>query len=314
MHIAVLGAGGLGGFLGARLAGAGHAVTFVARGDNLKALRTHGIRLQEPESDVLLTSVSAVEDPRLAAPADAVVVGVKSWQVPDTGPLLKPLMHPHTVVLTVQNGVEAPGHLARSIAARHLLGGTCTIAAYRAGPGHIHHFGGRPWMTMGPVAPAPGPLADTTARLTEALCAAGVECRRTSDIQRALWLKFLFVTSYGGVGAVARMPVGVTRTLPETRQMVEAAMHEVLAVGRTHGVALDESDVPAMMRQYDALPPDTTTSMQRDLTAGRRSELPDLNGAVVRLAAGVGMSARVHAFIYGCLLPTELRATGGAVG
>lgn len=310
MHIAVMGAGGLGGFLGARLADIGHQVTFIARGENLKAIRTNGIRLEEPTSNIILDSVSATEDPLIVGPTDAVIVGVKSWQIPNTAPLLKPLIGDRTVVLAIQNGVEATDQLAGVLGEKHILGGACAIASYLAGPGHVYHFGGRPWMTLGPIVSVPDTIATIGEQLRDALCAAAIQCTWSPDIRRAIWQKFLLVTSYGGIGAVTRMPVGVTRSLAKTRRLVEEAMKEVLLIGRAHGVGLDEKDVEAMMRQFDELPPNTTTSMQRDIAAGRRSELPDLNGAVVRLAEQVNVVPRIHQFIYWSLLPSELRALG----
>lgn len=310
LRIIVMGAGGLGSFLGARLANTDHQVTFIARGENLKALRTHGIRLEEPISDVVLDSVSATDDPLAAGPADVIIVGVKSWQVAETAPLLKPLIGDRTVVLAIQNGVEAADKLGSVLGGQHVLGGACAIASYLVGPGHVYHFGGRPWMTLGPIVSVPKSIAAVVEQLREALCSAGVECPLSPDIRRSIWQKFLLVTSTGGIGAVTRMPVGITRSLAQTRQLVEEAMNEVLLVGRAHGVALDEGDVQTMMRQFDELPPDTTSSMERDIAAGRRSELPDLSGAVVRLAAQVNVVPRIHQFIYWSLLPSELRAVG----
>jgi 2-dehydropantoate 2-reductase len=310
LRITVMGAGGLGGFLGARLASIGHQVTFIARGENLKVLRAHGIRLEEPASDVVLDSVLATDDPLAAGPADVVIVGVKSWQVAETAPLLKPLVSDRTVVLAIQNGVEAVDQLAGVLGEHHVLGGACAITSYLVGPGHVYHFGGRPWMTLGRIVSVPDSIDTVVEQLREALCLAAVQCTCSSDIRRSIWRKFLLITSYGGIGAVTRMPVGVTRSLAQTRQLIEEAMNEVLLVGRRHNVALDEGDVQAMMRQFDELPPDATTSMQRDIAAGRRSELPDLNGAVVRLAAQVDVVPRIHQFIYWLLLPSELRAVG----
>lgn len=310
MRITIMGAGGLGGFLGARLAGIGHQVTFVARGENLKVMRTYGIRLEEPASDIVLDSISVTDDPLSTGPTDVVIVAVKTWQVAEIAPQLKPLIGDRTVVLAVQNGVEAVDQLAGVLGEQHVLGGACAIASYLAGPGHVYHFGGRPWMTLGPIVSVPDSIDTVVDALREALCSAGIQCTRSPDIRRLIWQKFLLVTSYGGIGAVTRMPVGVTRSLPQTRRLVEEAMNEVLLVGCAHNVALDEGDVQAMMQQFDELPPDTTTSMQRDIAAARRSELPDLNGAVVRLAAQVNIVPRIHQFIYWSLLPSELHALG----
>lgn len=131
-----------------------------------------------------------------------------------------------------------------------------------------------------------------------------------ADIQAALWEKFLFIVSWGGVGAVTRAPIGVLRTVPEVRQMLEQAMHEIFAVALARNIALPENVIGKTMAFVDRLPPDGTASLQRDLVEGKPSELASWNGAVVRLGQEVGVATPLHAFIYHSLLPLELRARG----
>jgi 2-dehydropantoate 2-reductase len=311
VRIAVMGAGGVGGYFGGRLAEAGHQVTFIARGRNLDKIRTDGLRITAPETDTTIGSVGAADDPASAGEADVVLVAVKSWQVPEVAASLKPLLAEHTVVLPLENGVEAPGRLATALGAQHVFGGVCVIISYLAEPGHVHHVGGTPSIQLGPIEPGlPDSIRRTAAELREALTGAGVECTDSPDIHRAMWRKFLLITSYGGVGAVTGQPVGVTRQLTETRELIEEAMNEVSAVARARGVGLDAEDVRSMMRQVDAFAPESTASMQRDLAAGRPSELNDQNGAVVRLGAQSGVDTPVHRFIHTCLLPAENQARG----
>ena len=133
---------------------------------------------------------------------------------------------------------------------------------------------------------------------------------RQSDIVKAQWDKFLMVTSFGGVGAITRAPIGITRSIPETRRLLEECLEEVLSVARARKIAMSATAVADMMKFYDGLPPSATTSLQRDIVDGKPSELEYWNGAVVRLGRESQVPTPTHAHIYDCLLPQELRARG----
>ncbi|MQA87146.1 MAG: 2-dehydropantoate 2-reductase [Streptosporangiales bacterium] len=308
MRIVVVGAGGVGGYFGGRLAAAGHQVTFLARGQNLQTLQCRGtIRLQSPESDEVIGPIHATHRTESVGAVDAVIVAVKAWQVSEIAESLEPLIGSKTVVLSLQNGVEAPRQLAKVVGDKHVLGGVCVVIAYLDGPGHVCFVGRNSAIEMGSLT---GNIGATAHRLRDAFTQAGVRCEISDEINVALWRKLLLISSYGGVGAVARAPVGVTRLVPETRQMIETAMAEVVDVARAHDVPLGPDDIGHMMAQVDAFHSESTASMQRDIAAGRPSELDYQSGAVVRLAEQVGVQAPIHQFIYASLLPAERRARG----
>jgi 2-dehydropantoate 2-reductase len=205
----------------------------------------------------------------------------------------------------LQNGVEAADQLVAVLGAEHVLGGTCRIASSVVAPGHIQHAGIEPYVALGELDDRPSERAE---RLQQALARAGVTVEIPSNIQAAVWGKFLFIASFSGVGAVTRAPAGVLRGLPETRRMLEQAMQEVLAVARAHAIGLAGESIDRTMALIDGLPAGTTASMQRDIMAGRPSELESQNGAVVRLGQEVDVATPLHTFIYHSLLPAELRA------
>jgi 2-dehydropantoate 2-reductase len=147
-------------------------------------------------------------------------------------------------------------------------------------------------------------------QLRKAFERAGVKVEVPSDIHVSLWEKFLFVVSFGGVGAATRAPIGVIRTLPETRRLLEQCLREIFAVARGRQVALPDGSVEKSLALLDSLPPSGTTSLQRDIIDGKPSELEAWNGAVVRLGREVGVDTPLHEFIYHSLLPLELRARG----
>ena len=307
MRVVMFGAGGVGGYFGARLVEAGHDVVFIARGAHLAALRRDGLRVESPAGDARLARVSATDDPRAAGPADLVIVAVKSWQLPEASRGLSTLLEGGGVVLPLLNGVEAAAQLAEVVGDDRVLKGLARIISFIASPGTIRHVGAEPTMALGE---PDGRPSERVQRVAGVLRGAGIRTEVPDDIDAALWLKFLFVVPIGGLGAVTRAPMGVVRSQPDTRALLEAAMHEVQAVAAGHGVALPADTVPKALRFIETLPAEGTASLHRDVAEGRRSELDAWNGAVVRLGREAGVPTPVHAFIYHSLLPLERRARG----
>lgn len=308
MRIAVFGTGAVGGYFGGRLAQAGEEVIFITRGEHLQALRSHGLRVDSVKGDFVVQPAQATDDPAQVGVVDVVLVGVKAWQVPEAAQAMRPLVGPDTCVVPLQNGVEAPVQLAGELGTQHVLGGLCKIISFIAGPGYIRHAGIEPYVAFGELDNRPSQRAG---RLRQAFArAVGVTVEIAPDIQVAMWEKFLFIASFGGVGAVSRAPAGMLRSVPETRQLLEQAMHEIFALARARKIALPEDIVGQTMAVVDGLPPEGTASMQRDIMEGRPSELASQNGAVMRLGQEVEVATPLHSFIYHSLLPLELRARG----
>ena len=309
MRIAMVGAGGVGGYFGARLAAAGQDVWFVARGPHLAAMQAGGLRLSSLKGDLALPSVNVTSEPAQIGPCDVVFVAVKTWQLQDAISRVAPLMSDGTVVVPLLNGVEAADELAGSLGRAPVLKGLTKILSFIEAPGHVRHAGAEPHIALGEW---DNHRSDRTEQLAAVLRDAGVNVRIPDDIDVALWEKFTFVVSVGGVGAVTRAPIGHFRSLPETRALVESAMHEIVAVGRARGVAIPDGVVERSLGFIDSLPAGGSASLQRDIAAGRRSELDAWNGAVVRLGAAAGVATPVHSFIHASLVLSEARARGEA--
>jgi 2-dehydropantoate 2-reductase len=308
MRIAVVGVGGVGGYFGGRLAEAGEDVVFVARGETLAALRERGLFVESVAGDFHLSRVASAADPGEVGPVDAVLLGVKAWQVAGVAPTLRPLLGPETFVVPLQNGIEAPDQLAAALGSGHAVGGVCKILASQAAPGVIRHAGVEPTIAFGEL---DGSARVRTERLREAFGRAhGVTLERPADIRVAMWEKLLFIVTFGTVGAATRSAAGVFRSLPETRALLVAVAGEVLAVAHARGVPLDEAVVGTTLAYIDALPPHAMSSMQRDLADGRPSELEAQTGSVVRLGRLAGVPTPVSAVLYAALLPGERRARG----
>ena len=184
MRIAVFGTGAVGGYFGGRLAQAGGDVVFIARGKQLQALQDQGLRVDSPKGDFALRSVQATDDPAQVGVVDAVIVGVKAWQVTEAARACRPLVGPKTFVVPLQNGVEAPDQLAAVLGAEHVLGGLCRIVSFVVAPGHIQHAGLEPYVAFGELDNRSSERAE---RLRAAFEGAGVMAEIPPDIQVALW-------------------------------------------------------------------------------------------------------------------------------
>lgn len=307
MRIAVVGAGGVGGYFGAKLAHAGEDVIFIARGATLDALRTRGIRVDSILGDIALGHVNATDDPASVGPVDAVLVTVKAWQVAAIAPSLKPLLGAETAVVPLENGIEAPEDLVRGLGPSNVLGGLCAIVSFVVEPGHIRHAASDPIVAFGELDNRRSARAE---RLLIAMRHAGINADIPPDIHRSLWTKFVFITPMSAIGAVTRAPIGIWRNLPETREIATKAVLEVIALAAAKGVTLAPDALELTMKRYDGLAPESTASMQRDVMEGRPSELEAQVGAVVRMGAEWNVPTPVHDVFYAALLPQERKARG----
>ena len=313
MRIAIVGAGGVGGVFGGLLARAGHDVSFVARGANLEAIRAQGLRVHGPWGTFVVRPEVSEEPAGLArgSPFDAVLVCVKAGQVREVAAALRPLVGEGTVVVPLQNGVEAAEALSSELGAGRVAGGLCHVFAWREGPGEVRTTGTPLQITLGELK---GPVTPRLTRLAEAIRGSGAGAVLADDVVAAAWEKFLFIDPFGSVGAVTRAPIGVMRSEPRTRALLVAAVEEVDALARARGVALAADAVARTLARYDELPAEATASMQRDVAAGRPSELHEQTGAVVRLGEAAGANVPVHRFLYAALLPQEAAARRAGSG
>ncbi len=306
MRIVIYGTGGAGGYFGARLALGGHDVTFIARGAHLKAIREHGLVLDTPEGELIARPGLATDNPAEVKDADVVILGVKAWQVKDAARAIKPMLGEEAFVVPLQNGVEAVGELAEVLGAERVLAGLCVTFSWVAAPGRIKSIGGINIIRFGELDNRKSARINA---LRQAFEDVGVKVQVPGDVHRALWEKFLSVTACG-IGAVARAPIGILRSLPQTRGLLEACIAETAAVGRAHHVALATTAVADTLKLIDTMAPGSTTSLHRDIADGKPSELDYWTGAVVRLGAEAGIATPTHTTIYHALLPQELRARG----
>lgn len=294
MKIVVMGAGGIGGYFGARLAAAGNDVTFVARGAHLAAMQGEGLRIESPLGNLHLAATRAVRDARDAGPADAVLFAVKMGDAEEAAGLLAPLLGKETPIFTFQNGVEAADLIDKVVGAGHVVPGVARIASRIAKPGLIEHAS--PFARL-EFAEADNTPSERCGTFHAACRSAGIDAEVSPNIQRALWFKFAMLAPMAGVTTLTQHTAGPLRRNRDTRALIEAAIQEIVSVGQAAGAGLDASDLPSLVQTIDGLPETMTSSMSHDRAAGKSLELNWLSGAVVRLGQRHAVATPTHRFI-----------------
>lgn len=297
MRVAVVGAGGVGGYFGGRLARAGVDTTFIVRGATLEALRERPLRVESISGDF-----EVQVDTTPAGIFDAILVTTKTYQLGEAARQLVPFIGDDTVVVPLQNGVDAADVLAPVVGSEHVAGGLAAIVSFIVEPGHIKHAAAEPLVMFGELDNRP---SERLQRLRDVFVRAGVRAEIPPDIHRSLWTKFLFISTMSAVGALTRVPVGVWRSKPELRAIVDRSLREVIAVAQARGIDLGPDAIERTWSHYDGLPAPSTSSLQRDVMAGRQSELDAQIGAVVRMARELGVDAPVSETLYALLVPSR---------
>ena len=302
MRIAIVGAGGVGGYFGGRLAEAGADVTFIARGAHLDAMRAHGLKIRSPKGDLHLPRVNAFADPNDVGPVDIVFFAVKLYDTDAALALLSPLMGPNTVVIPLQNGIDAASNVQRAVGREHTAGGTCYVSAVIEAPGVIRHTA---WdrLVFGELDEFEGTHSPRLQQLSDACGRTNFQATLSDNITVEIWTKFVRLSVFSGMTTVTRSPIGVTVNNPALFAMLKSAVAEALAVAHAKGVPVPDTMVEDVAKAYSVMPPEAKASMLEDLERGRRIELPWLSGAVARLGREVGVPTPIHSFITAVLTP-----------
>jgi 2-dehydropantoate 2-reductase len=300
VRIAVVGAGGVGGYFGARLAVAGHDVTFVARGRHLEAIRERGLLVRSPLGDLQVPSDAVVPTIAELGPIDLVLVAVKLWDTEDVAAQLAHVVGPGTRVLSLQNGVHKDEALRKVLPRESVVGGACYISAAIQEPGVIVHNGTMQKLVFGEY---DNETSDSLREFLRHCRQAGIEAEISDDIQRLIWEKFVFLVGLSGATSIVRQSIGVIRGNPRSRAMLHDLMAEAVAVGRAAGVHLDAGYAEDRLVFCDTLPAAMSSSMHHDLTQGNRLELPWLSGGVAELSERFGVSTPRNRTVADALAP-----------
>jgi 2-dehydropantoate 2-reductase len=296
MRIAMMGAGGVGGYFGGRMATSGSDVTFIARGRHLEAIRAQGLKIDSRDlGDALINPANVTDDPADVGIVDYVIVGVKLWDTEAVARAILPMVGLGTTVLSLQNGVECDETLANVVGEDRLIGGVAFIASSIGKPGVIKHIGKMQRVVLGEYA---GGSSPRVCALIEAMAAGGINAEISDDIERTIWEKFVFLVGLSATTTSLRTTLGPVRDSPESRAVLLKVMRETVAVGRAKGIGLPEDYADDRLAFADGLPLDMTSSMHHDLEADNRLEVAWLSGAVSRFGRELGVETPVNQSIF----------------
>jgi 2-dehydropantoate 2-reductase len=308
MRIAVMGSGGVGGYFGARLAKGGADVVFVARGAHLEAMRKNGLRIESDFEPIELAKVNVTDDVAHIGRVDLVLFAVKLWDTLSAAKSLLPSIGPDTGLISFQNGVQKDDMLRPIVGGAALMGGVGYVATFISKPGVIKQTGPMQRLLFGEF---DGRRTTRVENFLRACEAGGINAEISADIQREIWQKFVFLAALAGATASMRMPIGPIRENPLTRQFLLDLMKEIVAVGRAHGVSLNEDFAEQRLAFADGLPADMIASMYHDLKEGKPLELPWLSGGVVELGAASGVPTPMNRAVRDVLLLHAQGRPGG---
>jgi 2-dehydropantoate 2-reductase len=304
MKIAIIGTGGVGGYFGGRMARAGNDVTFIARGQHLKAIQTAGLTVKSILGDFKLDSVKSTDRITDISEADLIILAVKAWQVKEVATELRPVIKQSAMVLPLQNGVLAVDELKEQIEGKHILCGLCRIMSKIESPGIIDHFGIEPAIIFGET---DNSISERVLMINAMLTRSGIKSIISEDIESDLWKKFIPIC-VSGLLAVTKTTYGELREIKETRQMMVELINEIYLLSQKTGVHIEHDFPDKTISFIDTFPYNSTSSLTRDVWECKTSEIEYQNGTVVKLGKKFGVDTPINNFIYNCILPMELKA------
>lgn len=315
MRFAILGSGAVGGYFGAKLARAGQDVTFIARGAHLETIRARGLEVRSAKLGDFVVRAAAESDTARVGPVDVAIVSVKAYDNATALPMLRPLIGPDTVVLTLQNGVDSVDECAAIAGDAHVLGGTTYVATALEGPGLIVQTGVHRSIIFGEVFRLPDvALAKSgdTSRITprvqaiaDVMASADILVTPVADARVPIWDKFVYLAAFSGFTGAARLPIGQIWKYPHVQEMFYAASREIAAIAKAEGVTISANRFETLEEYMTNLPPTTRSSLLIDLEQGKRIEVEALQGAAVRRAAKHGIPVPIISTLYAVLKAWE---------
>ena len=295
---AIMGSGGMGGYIGAKLSQAGYRVSFIARGAHLEAMQNNGLKIEGPDETFVIDPIQATSDPRDIGPVDFVIFCVKLWDTEAAGEQCRDLIGPDTAVLSMQNGVDAEPILSGILGSQHVMGATSEIGANIIEPGFVRRFTPFAIIRFGEFDQI---RSARSIQFSEAITAAGLGAEHVDSISLTIWDKFLWLVGASALNCVTRQPFGPVREDPDTRALLRQIMEEVMSVANAKGIPLTNENIETRLDYIDSLPGQAKVSMALDLERGNRLELPWLSGTVIRMGKELSIPTPVNSVIYAAL-------------
>ena len=305
MKILIMGTGGVGGYYGGLLAKEGNDVTFISRGAHLYAIRHEGLKVKSVHGDFIVSPANAIEDAAKVGPVDLILFSVKTYTTDEAAEAIRPAIGPQTVVMSLQNGIDAAERIGKVVGMDHIIGAATWLSSAVEAPGVIRQVSEFRRIVFGELG------GDQSARIQsiyEVLKNTGITVEISEDILKILWTKFVFISAASSLGSLTRLPMGDYRSVPETRIMITSLMREVETLARAQGTVLDEDIVQKSLEFMDDAGPHIKASMQVDVESGHRTEIESMIGVIGRKGRELGVPTPIADFVYASLLPIELKA------
>lgn len=305
MKILIMGTGGVGGYYGGLLAQQGNDVTFIARGAHLYALRHEGLKVKSVHGDFIVSPAKATDDPSNVGPVDLIIFCVKTYNTDEAAEAIRPAVGPQTVVMSLQNGIDAAERIGKVIGLEHVVGGATWLSSSVEAPGVIKQISQFRRIILGEL---DGSQSARIQSIYEVLKNSSITVEISENIQKVLWTKFVFIAAASSLGSLTRLPMGEFRSVPETRVLLSSIMQEVEALAHAQGITLDLGVVQKSLEFTDNAAPHIKPSMQLDVETGHRTELESMIGVIGRKGRKLGVPTPASDFVYASLLPIELKA------
>lgn len=305
MNILIFGIGGIGGYFGGKLAQSGFDVTMLARGEHLEMIKKNGIEVESINGNFKVKPNLATDKLTEVPTPDLVILGVKSWQIQEVAKQIKPILSAETMVLPLQNGANNVEKLQEVLNKKNILAGLCHLVSFVEKPGKIKHISFDPHITFGEI---DNSNSERIKQLKSIFDKAEISNFNPKNIQLEIWKKFLFIATISGIGGLTRASIDKIRKSEYLYDLLQKTAQEIKLVANAKGILLTAEHLKNAFEIIDNQPPGTTASTQRDIMAGRPSELENFNGFIVKEAEKLKIATPVNKMIYECLLPMEREA------
>jgi 2-dehydropantoate 2-reductase len=313
--VAVVGAGAVGSFFGGLLAKAGLGVMLIGREAHVRAVRHDGLRITMADgSRHQLSNLQASTDISEVTGARLLLLSVKSYDTETVAAQMAPFLDPQAVILSMQNGVDNPERLQRVLVDTGLhsvlvVPTAVYVAAALPEPGHVTHHG-RGELVIGPmqsIAQGDAMVAERLAEVQSVFAKAGVPVQVSDAVMVALWEKLVVNCAYNAVSALSQMPYGQIVAVPAMRELMDAAVREVVAVAQAEGIGLELSAARAATQKIGQTMAGQRSSTAQDVARAKPTEIEHLNGLIVRRGAARGVPTPVNQALYALIKLVETR-------
>ena len=300
MRIVIMGSGAVGGYFGGLLALGGNDVTFIARGEHLRAMQQQGLTLETPTATLKITNARFVADASAVAACDVVLFAVKAYDIEAACAPLKHLVEGGACIVSVLNGVDHQDRIGAVLGADHVLGGLAMVSGVIRAPGVMRYTSPMSSLRFGE---ADGSQSARAITFRDVCTAAGFGAEVVADIRATQWAKFVGLCTNAALTSLLRLPAGYIYHDPEIVTLARRGFAEVVAVARAIGISLPADAAERALAMHQTFPKTMYASMYHDVAKGKPMELDSLSGYLVRKGRELGVPTPVHEMAYLALKP-----------